>query len=225
MAPNEVQLWRARLDLADAALGRLETFLDAAERQRAARFHFDRDRRRFIAAHGWLRELLAGQIQLDPSDILFDYNPNGKPRLAASCQAHNDLRFNLSHAGSLALFAFTAGREIGVDLEFVKPMNDVEAVARQSFSPEDCARLAAASETERTALFHRLWTRREAIAKCTGLGIAQPDVKNTFTGTVLEITPAPGCLGAVAVEHGQIDLGRPTSLSPAPDDPAPARIH
>jgi len=223
MRPNEVQLWRASLDLPDSALARLEGFLDPDERQRAVHFRFEHDRRRFIAAHGFLRELLGRQLAVSPVKILFDHNPNGKPQLAGSCEM--DLRFNLSHSDSLAVFAFTTGREIGVDVELVKEMPDLEAIARQSFSSEDCARLAAAAAGEQAGLFYRLWTRREAVAKCTGQGIAQPTVNEKFFGTVLEMTPAPGFLGAVAVEKGEIDLGGPTSLSRAPDDPAPVRIH
>ena len=225
MRPAETHVWRAGLDLEGAALARLNKTLDPAERERAARFHFERDRRRFIAARGFLRQLLAGYLEVAPGSVSFAYNANGKPRLSAACQIKDDLRFNVSHSHALALFAFTLGREIGVDVERVKEMEEMEAIARQTFSAQEHAGWRAAAGAERTALFFRLWTRREAVVKCMGAGLATPGGPEPFGGAMADLAPDAGYAGAVAVESGPLDLAPLRSSDLGPIDPAPTRIH
>jgi len=224
MRENEAQIWLAELDQDAATLARLTALLDPAERQRAARFHFDRDRDRFIAARGFLRELLGRELEIDPAKITFAQSANGKPRLAPGCQTPQDLRFNVSHSSALALYALTARREVGVDVERIKELPDMEGIGRLTFTSEEQKQLAAALPEGRTELFFRLWTRHEAIVKCTGEGIAGEGPPG-FAGTVAEMAPAPGFLGAVAVERGELQLQAFKSSGRGPDDRVPRRIH
>jgi len=200
MRENEVQVWMAPLDLAPAKLAALEISLDAAERERASRFHFERDRSRFIAAHGALREILASALAIPPGGIAFAFGPAGKPRLVGD----HSVRFSLSHSGSLALIALADNREIGVDVELIRDLPEMDDIARQSFSPADRTMLQGFDSAKKKDFFFRLWTRHEAIAKCTGLGLEESN--QLFGGSVMELAPAPGCIGAVAVEHGEIDV-------------------
>lgn len=224
MRENEVQIWRARLDVDAAVLDRLAGSLAPDERERAARFHFDDDRRRFIAARGFLRALLGPLVGLPPARLVFDYSPKGKPRLAPVCQTKENLRFNLSHSGPLALFALAFGREVGIDLEQIRELRDMEDIGRRIFSPSEQEELRAAG-AGKTALFFRLWTRHEALGKCVGEGVTGDLETRCGSGTVLELTPETGYVGAVAVERGPLELAAFTSSSRAPDDPTPQRIH
>src|SRR3954471_1862464 len=113
---DEVHVWRAVLDLPPAAVMDLRRLLAADEQERADRFHFEQDRRHFIAARGMLRLLLGRYLRTAPEQLQFTYNPYGKPDLAAGPDAH-PLRFNVSHSHGLALYAVTQGRRIGVDVE------------------------------------------------------------------------------------------------------------
>ena len=70
---------RVRLD--EALPGAIE-LLDGDERARAARFVFERDRRRFINAHAWLRAAIGRCADLAPEAVRFTFDPRGKPRLA-----------------------------------------------------------------------------------------------------------------------------------------------
>src|SRR5690242_9112904 len=118
--PDAVHVWRARLDQSQS----LEIFfntLAADERERAVRFQFARHRTRFIVARGVLRAILSRYLNTSASRLSFHYGAHDKPFLAGADLG--DLRFNISHSDSLGLFAFTLGRELGVDVEQIR--NDV----------------------------------------------------------------------------------------------------
>ena len=74
---DEVHLWRARLIPTPA----LRETLSPAEWIRAERYHFERDRERFIAARGLLRSILASYLKLDPRELSFSCGPHGKPEM------------------------------------------------------------------------------------------------------------------------------------------------
>ncbi len=170
MAPGEVHLWRIALDAAPGgAADEGERLLGPDERARAARFRRPEDRRRFVAAHVALREILGGCLGLAPGRVRLVAGPGGKPRLPAG-----PLRFSLAHSGALALCAVARGREVGVDVERVRGDIDVAALARRFFSPPEVAELEALPAAERTGGFYRLWTLKEAYLKARGDGLALP---------------------------------------------------
>ena len=115
----------------------LEGRLSPLERERANRFHFEVDRRRFACARGTLRGLLAVQLGLSPADVPIESDQLGKPRLAA--QLGSDLRFNLSHTAGRALYSFAVGRELGIDTEALRPLSDMDALAHDVFSAAELA--------------------------------------------------------------------------------------
>ena len=165
------------LDRDASELARLHAFLNDDERERAARFHFERDRNRFVVGRGTLREVLGELLEISPTDVQFAYGPQGKPALAHD----TDLRFNLSHSQDWALLAVTEGREVGVDLEFLRQdLNPLE-VAPSVFSPEECAALENLPEPERLAAFYGYWTRKEAFIKALGLGFTRDTREFTVT--------------------------------------------
>ncbi|HEX2034689.1 MAG TPA: 4'-phosphopantetheinyl transferase superfamily protein, partial [Chloroflexota bacterium] len=131
------------------------------------------------------------------------------------------LRFNLSHAAGLALYAFATGREVGVDLERIRHLPNPEGLAEMVFSPRERAVLYGAPAAERHVLFFNGWTRKEAYVKAEGDGLATPleeiDVPltacpphqllyiETAAGrasrwAMRALIPAPGFAGAVVAE-------------------------
>src|SRR5262245_1116395 len=170
IGPDEVHLWTIALERPDDLVGSLEETLSADERARAERFVFPRDRRRFVVARGALRSILASYLGLAPAALAFAYGPSGKPRLAGAA----DLDFNLAHSHELALCAVTAGRPVGVDVEWQRPIADMLAVARTAFSPAERAALLARPEAERLPTFYRCWTCKEAYLKARGDGLTLP---------------------------------------------------
>jgi 4'-phosphopantetheinyl transferase len=169
---GEIHLWRVDLDVADARQRKLEKLLSEDEQARAARFLFPRDRARFITCRGVLRELLARYLGEDPRGLRFGYAPHGKPALKA---AGTPLHFNVSHSQSLALIAIRGDGEVGVDVEQLRAIEEAEAIARRYFAPREHATIRDLTGDERIAAFFRCWTRKEAMLKATGEGIANLD--------------------------------------------------
>ena len=126
----------SRLGVAPDVVVACSAVLSESERQRALRFKVDRDRRRFIVARARLRQLLAAKLGVDPREIELSNGANGKPHLAGRFAA-STLRFNVSHSDDIAVFAFCDGAEVGVDIEAVRPMNDVDEIAARVFSPAE----------------------------------------------------------------------------------------
>jgi 4'-phosphopantetheinyl transferase len=116
-----------------------------------------------------LRRVLALYMDEPAEEIEFIEGEHGKPRLAAETPR---LAFNLSHSGDLALVAVARDREVGVDVERVKPERDLVALAERALAPEEAAAVRDAVEPERARLFYELWTQHEARLKCLGLGLA-----------------------------------------------------
>ncbi len=173
VADGAVELVRVRLDAETAATDDLALCLSDAERARAGRFVFERDRRRFIVGRARLRELLASRLGTRPDLIELEYGPRGKPRLAGD-PAGSDLRFNLSHCGDVALYAFSHGREIGVDLEAVRDLGDADAIAAKFFSRRENEMYVALHPRDQPLAFFRCWTRKEAFIKAVGDGLHFP---------------------------------------------------
>jgi len=146
--------------------------LSEAETARMARFRYPGDRRRYLVAHGALREILAEFTGSgNPSELRFREGAHGKPFLVPMSN-QGVVQFSLSHSGELAMVAVSASREVGVDVEKIRPNIDVMAIAHRYFAPEEAARLGALSDADRTAAFFTLWTRKEAYSKARGMALA-----------------------------------------------------
>jgi 4'-phosphopantetheinyl transferase len=163
-------VWRLSLLQPPAQIAILARTLSPDERERAARFYFERDRNAFTVARGALRTLIAIYTGQPPEDLVFGYQTKGKPYLTAP---PSDIRFNISHSGDVALLAFTTSREVGVDVERRRPMQDLLSVAKLSFSPREYTTLCGLPPHDQTDAFFSCWSRKEAFIKVTGEGVSQ----------------------------------------------------
>lgn len=175
LAADEIHVWLAPLEQPVECVQQFLTTLAPDERERAARFYFEKDRRHFIVARGILRALLGGYLQVPASSLHFTYNPYGKPILDLPDRSPA-LSFNLSHSHEMALYAFTYGREIGADIEYMRPLafDEYLQLAQHHFSPRECATLRALPAAERKQAFFNCWTRKEAYIKARGKGLSLP---------------------------------------------------
>jgi 4'-phosphopantetheinyl transferase len=170
--PNlDIEVWLARLDLDAAQIRHCLEHLSQAELQRAARFHFERDRRRFVCARGILRMLLSTHLDIMPAEIAFAHTRNGKP-IVADCAAR--IHFNLSHSGERALYALSRTCEPGVDIEYLNRDIDYSGLAKRFFTRHECAALRRIPESGRKRAFFACWTRKEAVIKAAGDGLSLP---------------------------------------------------
>lgn len=191
---GEVHVWSLVLPQAAGISADLAHLLSADEHERAQRFHVARARDCFIACRGVLRLLLGTYLQRGPATLRFVYGVHGKPALDGDAQ---DLRFNLSHAGDLAVFAVARGLDLGVDVEPLQPVPHARAAASRLMRADDAAQLDAAPADQRDGRFLELWTRHEARLKADGRGLGGGDAAAHWR--VHTFTPAPGHIGALAV--------------------------
>jgi 4'-phosphopantetheinyl transferase len=147
-----VDVWLVSLEIEG------EIALSEDEKIRAARFHFEEDRVRWIRAHSALRLILAKTLGAAPLDLQFSVGSHGKPALMDG----GGVEFNLSHAGSWAAVAVARNVPVGVDVERIRNNVDMVALLR---------RLGAKSIPETTEELYRAWTRREATSKAAGGGL------------------------------------------------------
>lgn len=152
---------------------RLERLLEKSELERAARFHFERDRHAYIAAHALTRALLCTATGLSPSSWRFTTGPFGKPEaIIASGQPR--LRVNLSHTRGLAAAVLSVDHDIGVDVEWLERSTDIAMLSKRVFTPQECAVLDAAPQDQKQNIFLTFWTLKEAYIKAIGTGLSQP---------------------------------------------------
>ena len=168
-----MQIWRIDLNAVATAAAHWQSLLSQDEKDRAARFHFDRDRLHFCAARGLLRTILATYLAVKPQEVRFRYSDKGKPELAAP-HASSRLTFNLSHSGGAALIGLTRERAIGVDIEKIRDDFDTAAIARRFFSAHEQEQLARLPAEMRHHAFFRCWTLKEAFIKALGEGLSHP---------------------------------------------------
>lgn len=217
---DEVHVWRAALARSPAEVEALKGWLSEDELRRAERFHFQHDRSSFVVARGTVREILSLYVGQPPRLLQFGYNPFGKPELAGAT-GETRLRFNLSHAAGLALFAVAAGREVGVDIEYVRESVPCEDLAAKFFSRREADALMALPAADRTRAFFECWARKEAYIKARGEGLSLPldsfdvslapgepaallatreDEPGAASWSLRELTPHPAYAAAVAAE-------------------------
>jgi 4'-phosphopantetheinyl transferase len=208
-----VHVWRVRLASPRVAEA-LWPLLSADEQTRARRFFQERHRRRYIIAHGALRQILASYLDRPPESIEFSCGPHGKPSLVESGSATRRLEFNLSHSGDLALVAVAWDRPVGVDLEeWERDMNHLE-LAERFFSPaeREALRALAASADDLVRGFFAAWSRKEAYLKASGHGVARG--LHHFDVTLAPHEPAR--LVADRYDDGALERWRMVALPPAP---------
>jgi 4'-phosphopantetheinyl transferase len=220
LPPDDVHVWCAVLERPPEDLAHLAALLSDDERERVERSHSPMVRREFTAARGLLRLLLGRYLDCEPRRVRFRFGPQGKPELAA-CPSTPPVHFNVSHSHGLALFALTRRQPVGVDVERIRPFANDLGLAERYFSSWEYRALRDLEETRRHDAFFQTWTRKEAFLKATGGGISyglervevaiHPDdpvrilrldgeETRAARWSLQTLTPAPGYVGALALE-------------------------
>jgi 4'-phosphopantetheinyl transferase len=226
LCAGEAFIWAAVLDLPARAAGEISKVLSSEERERAARFRFEKDQIQYIASRSFLRAILGQFLEIDPKVVRFRYNAFGKPLLADEFTASR-IEFNLAHSKGLGLFAVTLDRAIGVDVEQHRPDLATMEIANRFFAPEEVKALTAIQPSSRLEAFFECWTRKEAFIKARGMGLSLPLDKFTVAfgpnrapallsadegattaanWTLADLSPADGYSGAVAIEQPDVTV-------------------
>jgi 4'-phosphopantetheinyl transferase len=188
---GEVDCWCVMLDVPPETYASLYATLADDERDRSARFRFERDRRRFVVARGALRDVLGRYVGTPADQIRFVYNAFGKPELSPDCAPTSRLRFNVAHSADIALIAVAVDADVGVDVECVREDAGYAEIAQHFFSPDEVPLGGPA--------FFRCWTKREAYVKACGEGLGDGPVRFDGRWSFFSVEPAPGYVGALAV--------------------------
>jgi 4'-phosphopantetheinyl transferase len=210
LAVNEVHVWSAWLGRAKTGFPAGLEMLCEEERARAARFHFERDRKNFIARRSLLRAILGWYLKVEPSNVPLVYEERGKPKLLGTDGAAA-FHFNFTHSRNLALCAVGRPGPLGVDVEQLRPMPEMAEIGATFCSAQENALIAAAPPEKKLDVFFSLWTRKEACLKATGEGIAGSlaalDCSKSPPGWSLhELSPAPGYVGTLACAAAAVQI-------------------
>jgi 4'-phosphopantetheinyl transferase len=222
---DDTNVWAVPMDDPPAPYEELRCLLSTSERKRAARFRFEEDERRYSVARSTLRILLGAALGRAPGDLEFSMGIHGKPALEPA--GFEDLQFNVSHAGRWILIGLSQDGRIGVDVERLRPMADLEGIAARFFAPGEIGVMSALPEEERLDAFFTCWTRKEAFIKADGTGLSlsldsfevtvrpgEPPALLTLSGSrhlaarwsLWAASPQTGYLAAAAIEAPGVEV-------------------
>jgi len=166
---HEVHVWQARLSQSALDLSAFPGDLSQEEHQRASRFRSDHDRMRFLLGRLIARSVLGRCLKQQAREVRFTLDHSGKPAVASS-----SIHFNISHSGDHVLFALAQNHRIGVDVEQLRKIDDLDDIAATHFSVAERSRLKAVPQPVKTECFFRCWTMKEAYIKGRGEGFGLP---------------------------------------------------
>jgi len=160
-----IDIWFCDVDATECDDDEIDSILSPGEKARAKRFAFDHLRRRYRICHAALRKVIATYMDQDPSDLNIETLEHGKPRISGGPD------FNMSSSGPMLLIGIGEEVDLGVDVESIKEMVDMEQLAGRYFSQIERAELDLLPRSELLSAFFRIWARKEAVTKAVGLGL------------------------------------------------------
>jgi 4'-phosphopantetheinyl transferase len=223
---DEIHIWCALLDQPACLVKKVVCSLSIDEKARAGRFYFEEDRKRFIVRHGILRMILGYYLRVEASELRFCYGRNGKPRLADTF-GNKIINFSTSRSEGLVIYGFTRNGELGVDVEYVRDIPEMDQIVKVIFSERETQVYRALPEHLKRDVLFTCWTRKEAFVKATGEGLSRPldkfeltvdpvepvrllringDSRSACRWSIHDLKPASGFTGAVAVETRNLRL-------------------
>ena len=145
--------------------------LSSDENNRADEMRSVEKRRQFIITRGITKRILATSLDRKPSQIKFLYNQHGKPFIN---DKYNDytIEFNTSHSELYGLIAMTLNSKVGVDIQKIKPLQDISALSSRFFSDNERNELMRIDENKQQDAFYLGWVRKESFIKAVGTGVA-----------------------------------------------------
>ena len=206
---SDIQLRAVWLTADDGCTRACRALLSREERDRADRFAYDHLRNQYQIARAALRLFAADYVGCPTDDLQLRLGRRGKPEF----KVRSEIRFNLAHSRTLALYAFVRGCEIGIDVEEIRPRFDLEEVAKLYFCEAEIAELSSLPTGEdRLKAFFCCWTRKEAYVKAVGEGLFQPLDKFQVS-----LSPAPARFVHIGFDIQEAEAWQLHHLAPAPD--------
>ena len=215
---GEIHVWTAHLVDEHRATADLLAILSGEESAQAAQFSFERDRMRFIQAHGIVRQILSNYLDADAATLVFARTHHGKPYLIPRANGPH-LEFSVSRSSDCCMLAVQLDHSIGIDIEKVRDLPQAIDIVQSYFTPVESKALSALRGAARRDAFFALWTHKEAMVKGLGISLAahlgriefdldpigglrlvawDRDQSVAQKWSVVRLDPAPGYVAAIA---------------------------
>ncbi len=196
---ESVHIWLVDTDKLEHNQKVLSDILSIDEIERVNKFVFDKDKKQQIISRGILRLLLSRYINLGPESIRFSTIKKGKPILNHS--EYQNIKFNLSHSGKYIVYAIAGNREVGIDIEYMKDINDFDQIIERFSSKKEAKEYLELPIEIRKRAFFTWWTRKEAFIKALGEGLYMP--LDQFS-----VSPNPNIKSTIEIHNGSINGGQ-----------------
>jgi 4'-phosphopantetheinyl transferase len=189
VSPGEVHVWSHKLRSEDSFYAHATRMLSEAELDKANRYHFEKDKKLYMAGHVFARNVIAHYTSLEPNELRFAQTGNMKPHLVDS---PINIKFNLTHSEELVLIAVGFDNDVGIDTEFIMDNFDTDGFAESNFHENELSEFRKLKGDEQADLFYKIWTRKEAFLKLTGEGINDHLKDIDFSGSKASIKYSSG---------------------------------
>ncbi len=221
---SNVHVWLASLRIKDHVFDHIQQFLSPDERIRADQYMHSTVRRTYVSTRGILRDILARYMNCHAVDVTFNYSPEGKPAISLAEQPAG-LEFNLSHSSGFLAVAVAQGLKVGVDIERLRRVPDMDLISARFFSKNERGAISGLPDEDKPDGFFRCWTRKEAYLKATGNGLSIPldsfevsvepdnpihmrsnriDPNEVTRWSFFSFIPEDGFIGALVIESPQV---------------------
>ena len=165
-SPKEIQIWSVPIDASPELKKLCFDALTDYERERVPFFKFDIVQNNYIISQGILRLFLSKYFCLPTAEINVGRHKKGKPYSIDN----TNLRFNMSNSGKRVVLAFSLDDEVGIDLESLRELDDLDELIEKNFTPAERAYINKVPE-EKSRRFFKFWTIKEAYLKAIGEGM------------------------------------------------------
>ncbi|MBL4672551.1 MAG: 4'-phosphopantetheinyl transferase superfamily protein [Arenicella sp.] len=167
LAADELHLWWLPLHLDHTQLKPALHLLSDIQRDKYHRRATAQLKQNYLAGRYYLLNLLAAYTEQAPSEVRLSYSRLNKPSLSDPSLA---VEFNFTDTNGYGVFAFSRGRQVGVDIESRARKINFKAIADRRFTKQELEFVYQNGELN-TQRCLAIWTRKEAYGKATGLGI------------------------------------------------------
>lgn len=226
--PDDVCVWHvdtAALFKHPARIAVSEAALEPAELARYHGYRHDADRMMFLAGRVMARTLVARALGVAPGEWRWREGLRGRPEIAAP---DTILRFNLAHSAGLVACALATGRDVGVDVEYLRRRPVDTQIVPRYCAPDEVRDIQAHGPHGWHDRFLLYWTLKEAYLKARGLGISVSlsDISFTVDGGTPRISFLRSLEGTD--DRWMFHVARPTTehvlAVAAPSTPTPPAI-
>lgn len=170
---DEIHIWYGCIKQSKNYLHVFKRMITDDEQKRAQEFYFPKDQSSFIVGRGMLRTILAHYLEIDPTNIQINYGKYGKPFLGSN-RIMSDIQFNLSHSENMVVIAVSLGRNVGVDIEKIRNLSDLDKLIATICSQREKDHFKQLTDVEKILSLFRCWTRKEAYLKAISTGMNKP---------------------------------------------------